>query len=507
MKQIILIAAMAATCLLQTELVMAKSLYVISNINANPTPIRTYDIQAAPNHLVFQSQTTVPGRAGGAVGLGIDTTSAKLFVTYEGSNVIQLVDATNFAALGFTTAPSAFNLAGIVVDQVKDKLYTVDRETNHLYVYSWDSATNILTLDDGAFKTLTGVSRANGIALDETRNRLYIGDRDSTTVRYYDTNTFAASSLSAAGTVDLSAQGQTVMGIAVDPLRNSLYTGNAYGPYGSRGKLVKYDLNTNTISAYTLPGGTTGGSNGDNIVGVAVDENTGNVYTTTGNQGIGGTDTLIVFSSNLTVLKNDFGDIGDPTGIAIPRLDISFNPLNFSKIDTPDPVASGGDLTYTLCYDNTINPAAVDNVTMVDTLPAGVNFVSATGAGSFDGTNQVTWTEGTVAAGAAQSCEELVVNVTAGAGSTLLNNATIDGDQTPPTTRSQTTTVADGGIACDVNGDGIVERSDISAIFAARGTSVPIGTTDPRDADGNGLITVNDGRQCVLECTFNRCAP
>ncbi|WP_190303145.1 MULTISPECIES: DUF11 domain-containing protein [Methylomonas] len=501
MKKTTSIAALAAGLLL-TGAASAKSLYVIANINANPTPIRTYDIQGATNYLVFQSQTTIPGRAGGAVGLGIDTTHAKLFVTYEVSNVIQLIDATNFADLGFTSAPGASNLAGIVVDQGKNKVYTVDRETNHLYVYSWNSATNTLTLDGGAFKTLTGVSRANGIALDESRGRLYIGDRDSTTVRYYDTNSFATTPIAVAGTVDLAAEGQTAMGVAIDSVRNILYTGNAYGPYGSRGKLVKYDLSTNTLSAYTLPGA----ASGDNVIGVAVDENTGNVYTTTGNQGFGGTDTVIVFSSALTVLKNDIGDLGDPTGIAIPREDISFNPLNFSKTDSPDPVATGNDLAYTLCYNNASNPNPVNNVNIVDTLPAGTSFVSASGTGSFNGVDKVTWLEGTVAGGAAQVCRNLVVEVTAGAGSTLLNSATIDSDQTPPTTRTEITTVG-GTTVCDVDGDGDVDRNDISAIFAARGTRIPSGTDDPRDADGDGLITVNDSRQCVLQCTLSKCAP
>lgn len=496
----ILAFSVALALAITAEAVQAKSLYAIANINASPTPIYTYDIQSAPNHLVLQSQTTVPALAGGAVGLGIDTASAKLFITYEGSNTIRLVSATNFDNLGTTTAPSASNLAGIVVDQGKNKVYTVDRETNHLYVYSWNSATNTLTLDGGAYKVLTGVLRANGIALDETRGRLYIGDRDTTTVRYYDTNNFVASPIAVAGTVDLSAQNQTVMGIAVDSTRNLLYTGNAYSPYGSKGKLVKYDLNTNTISAYTLPGA----ASGDNIVGVAVDENTGQVYTSTGNQGSGGTDTLIVFDSNLTVLKNDTGDIGNPTGIAIPRLDVSFNPLNFSKVDAPDPVATGSQLTYTLCYDNLVNPVPVSNATMVDTLPAGVTFVSATGPYSVSG-NQVTWTEGTVPGNGSQVCRNLVVNVTATAGSNLLNNATIDSDQTPPTTRTALTSVVSGSTTCDINNNGIVDRNDIAAIFAARGTQAQPG--DPRDADRDGLITVNDARQCTLQCTNYKCAP
>jgi len=482
-----------------TGVVQAKSMYVIANINASPTPIRTYDIQAAPSYLVFQSQTTVPAFAGGAVGLAIDTASAKLFITYEVSNNIQLVDATNFANLGTTAAPGASNLAGIVVDQGKNKVYTVDRETNHLYVYSWNSATNTLTLDGGTFKELTGVSRASGIALDETRGRLYIGDRDTTTVRYYNTNEFGTSPIPVLGTIDLAAQGQTAMGIAVDSTRNLLYSGNAYGPYGSKGKLVKYDLNTNTISAYTLPGAAAG----DNIVGVTVDENAGYVYTSTGNQASGGTDTVIVFDSNLNVLKNDIGDIGNPTGIAIPREDVSFNPLNFSKIDAPDPVSSGSTLTYTLCYDNLANPNPVSNTTIVDTMPAGVTFVSATGSYSVSG-NQVTWTEGTVLGGASQVCRILVVDITAAAGSTLLNSATIDSDETPPTTRTALTSVA-SVLACDIDGNGVVDRNDISAIFAARGTQALPG--DPRDTDGDGLITVNDARYCTLRCTNYKCAP
>ncbi len=59
---------------------------------------------------------------------------------------------------------------------------------------------------------------------------------------------------------------------------------------------------------------------------------------------------------------------------------------------------------------------------------------------------------------------------------------------------------------CDVDGDGDIDRNDVGAIFAARNTSAS-GPDDPRDANGDGLITVNDGRECVLQCTNPRCAP
>ncbi len=61
-------------------------------------------------------------------------------------------------------------------------------------------------------------------------------------------------------------------------------------------------------------------------------------------------------------------------------------------------------------------------------------------------------------------------------------------------------------VVCDVDGDGDVDRFDISAIFAARNTQAS-GPDDPRDANGDGIISVNDARECVLECTNPRCAP
>jgi hypothetical protein len=61
------------------------------------------------------------------------------------------------------------------------------------------------------------------------------------------------------------------------------------------------------------------------------------------------------------------------------------------------------------------------------------------------------------------------------------------------------------GLPCDVDSNRAIDRSDIQAIFAARNqTAVP---GDARDYDGDGIITVNDARACVLLCTNPRCAP
>jgi thermitase len=60
-------------------------------------------------------------------------------------------------------------------------------------------------------------------------------------------------------------------------------------------------------------------------------------------------------------------------------------------------------------------------------------------------------------------------------------------------------------LTCDVTGDRRVDRNDINLIFAARNTPALPG--DPRDANGDGQITVEDARTCVLQCSRPGCEP
>ncbi len=58
--------------------------------------------------------------------------------------------------------------------------------------------------------------------------------------------------------------------------------------------------------------------------------------------------------------------------------------------------------------------------------------------------------------------------------------------------------------SCDVNNDGAVDLTDIGLIRSAFGQ--PPTANDPRDANGDGKITVLDARACVLKCTRAACA-
>jgi len=168
--------------------VIAKSVYAITNHDAST--VKAYLIQDDQ----IEEQATaenLPDHVEGAVGLALDPDSETLFVTYENSNIIEMVNAkTMIYQQNPTPVTGATNLAGIAFDQSKQKLYVVQRGSNKLYVYSWDPSSKTLMLEGGAYKTLANFPTypgAYGLALDKTDGLLYVTDSNST-VRCYDAN-------------------------------------------------------------------------------------------------------------------------------------------------------------------------------------------------------------------------------------------------------------------------------------------------------------------------------
>jgi uncharacterized repeat protein (TIGR01451 family) len=96
----------------------------------------------------------------------------------------------------------------------------------------------------------------------------------------------------------------------------------------------------------------------------------------------------------------------------------------------------GSTFTYEITYENS-NPYDVTNVTILDTLPPELDFISATHDGVYDPvTHTVLWNIGTIPAGTVGPTIELVVKVNQSAvpGDTIQNYATIDAEEVPPTT-------------------------------------------------------------------------
>lgn len=66
-------------------------------------------------------------------------------------------------------------------------------------------------------------------------------------------------------------------------------------------------------------------------------------------------------------------------------------------------------------------------------------------------------------------------------------------------------TVASAITTCDVDKDGDVDLNDINLVRAGIGQAPT--PSDPRDANGDNKITINDVRACTLKCTKANCAP
>jgi len=327
-----------------------KSVYVISSTNANK--VQAYKVDA--NSLTYQ--TDYDTSYSGPVGIAIDESEHGqfLFVTFEGTSEIELVNAKTMEYVDTVTAQTN-NLAGIIVDKGRRKVYIIDRPTDHLYVYSWDAENRELTLDydDPYYIELEDVSQGFGLALDEENGLLYIGD-DTNNVKYYDTNDWSKK-----GQISLT---DTVVGIAIDVPNQYLYTGASQ--FGDSYYLTQYEMNTSTENRVEV---------GSSVLGIAVDQDSNYVYITTYGDGQSSTlDRLTVYGSNLTKHWSS-DDIGDPAGVAVGGL---YKPPRFylEKIDinAPNSVLPNDYITYEITY----GPNGLDhnNVVLTDYLSYKVDF-------------------------------------------------------------------------------------------------------------------------------------
>ena len=109
--------------------------------------------------------------------------------------------------------------------------------------------------------------------------------------------------------------------------------------------------------------------------------------------------------------------------------------LRIIKSDSPDPVAAGAALTYTIQVDN-LGPDTATGVTVIDRLPQGVDLVSATASGGQCAAQdrKVTCTLGTipVATGAYATARTVTIVVIPRRVGSITNSATVRGKEKDP---------------------------------------------------------------------------
>jgi uncharacterized repeat protein (TIGR01451 family) len=115
--------------------------------------------------------------------------------------------------------------------------------------------------------------------------------------------------------------------------------------------------------------------------------------------------------------------------------------LALVKTAAPNPVKAGQQLTYTLTATNN-GPSNATGVTIVDTLPPGTTYESASGQGSPTIAGQtLTLNVGNLTAGAS-STTTVVVGVASTASGVIINTATVSGNQPDPNLANNTATVS-----------------------------------------------------------------
>ncbi|MBI3796891.1 MAG: DUF11 domain-containing protein [Deltaproteobacteria bacterium] len=188
--------------------------------------------------------------------------------------------------------------------------------------------------------------------------------------------------------------------------------------------------------------------------------------------------------------------------------------LAVTAVDSPDPVAVGGKLAYTFSVSNK-GPDTATGVKLVDTLPAGVTFVSASASqGSCNGTATVTCNLGSLANGANISVTVVVTSTVTGTLTNTVSVTSTENDSSNTNNTATATTIVKPAFRLTVsikgsgtatgNPAGISCPGDCIEYYAS-GTSITL-TASPasgqRFTGWSGACTGTSS--CVVKLTKNR---
>ncbi|HYN43993.1 MAG TPA: DUF11 domain-containing protein [Thermoanaerobaculia bacterium] len=183
--------------------------------------------------------------------------------------------------------------------------------------------------------------------------------------------------------------------------------------------------------------------------------------------------------------------------------------LSVTKVDTPDPVVAGGNLTWTVTVSNA-GPDAAATVALVDTLPSGTTFVSLAAPGGWSCSVPAVGTTGTVSCSTASmpvgSAAFTIVAAVDGAtplGTVLSNTATVTSVTPDPdsadTSVTATTTVGSPAVLSAtkaVTGDFRPGRS-VTYTLALRNAGLGLQLDNP----GNELVDVLPAELALVSAT------
>ena len=195
--------------------------------------------------------------------------------------------------------------------------------------------------------------------------------------------------------------------------------------------------------------------------------------------------------ANGTVISNGSASIDsaqtNAVSAAAATTTVSSAPvLAIGMTESPDPVAAGANITYTISWSNTGNMNA-SGVTVTDTLPANTTFVSATAGGTRSG-SVVTWSVGALNAGSSGSAQLVVKVASPLANGTTISNATyaIDSAETSP--------VAGGAVTTTVNSAPVLTISKTDGpdpVLAGANLTYTLSWSNTGNMDATSLVVTD----------------
>jgi uncharacterized repeat protein (TIGR01451 family) len=338
-------------------------------------------------------------------------------------------------------------------------------DTGASYVYvrsgvSWSEQQKLLAPDgaaDDAFGTAVSVDgdqAAVGAPLDDT-----VGGPDSGTVHM-----FLRISIADLAVTKTDGQATAAPG---EQITYTIVVSNA-GPEAVTGAAVSDTvpaaLQAVTWTCSASPGSSCTPSGAGNINDAANLLVGGTAtYLLTGTVDIAATGTLTNTATVAPPIGGFDPNTGDNTATdsdpIVPQADVAV-----SKTDTPDPVQPGGALTYTVTVSN-LGPSTATGVTLTDTLPTGVTFLS-----SVPGPPTCVFSGATLAcnlgtlAGGANSVVTINTTVTA-TGGILVNTASASAAEADPETANNSGSASTGvGVKDGELRHGFEETFDLAAL-------------------------------------------
>jgi hypothetical protein len=352
---------------------IAKSVYAITEHTSGTT--KAYQIQGNQLGIPY-AEAEIEGEA---IDITLDSQLKLLFLTLESGEIV-CADANTLAEKDFL---DVHEMAGIVADEAKQKVYSIARDSNQLYVFKWNG-NGLILIDIVTLQNLNLVSGWGGcgVALDKMARRLYVSNNTST-VNYYDADDPCWAYL---GSRDV---GHHAMDIDVDSYHGYLYVGGYQEGAGDYTYLIKHnlwnDVNPNTEQDIRT-----------SVIGLAVDPVTGLVYLTTLNKEIRVYD-CSSYPFVKTYSANTEGDSG-PAGICLDSFGGWMEITKVDDVDDGNCVGPGDYITYTIDYDYPAGPNHIFNdVNIIDNLPDEVDFNECSGPNCFQpDSNTVFWNLGTL---------------------------------------------------------------------------------------------------------------